>query len=596
MSEYQVIARKWRPQTFRDVVGQQHVVRTLRNAINSGRTAHAYLFVGPRGIGKTTLARIFAKALNCERPVDGNPCCECESCRAIAAERSLAVFEVDAASRNSTADMRELADSTLTSPVGGKYKIYIIDEVHMLSKAAWNVLLKTVEEPPAHVKFIFATTEVHQVLPTIISRCQRFDLLPIPTRLIIERLRKIADAEQVAIDDDAVSAIARAAEGGMRDAQSLLDQMIAFFSGGNGSTVTGEQVLSLFGLTGKKELDAILEAMLGNRPGEVVCRIGALAGKGKNLETLFDDILSALRAVQLCTIIADPSELIDDGAEAIANYRRLAALAPADAVQILLETIAPVGRVLHDALNKQVYLETVLLKAMREAHSVRLSDILMRLNQLRQSGDLQFLDKLPVIEQRIVPTVVQVIEDRSAVIENAPVVEAVPAVEEKAPVVEESPAVEENIPVVEESPAVEEKPPVVEAAPAVEEKTVPEVEAVTADEPEIEVAPEAVAAEVAEIAEVVAAEEEITVAPIEAPPVPEDFEEIMPEFEDTVVFSDMDMPVIEALPERRESTIGGSGRRSVANDEPQALKKAAENPVVSEVLDLFSGTVIDVHR
>ena len=240
MSEYQVIARKYRPQTFRDVVGQQHVVRTLRNAINSGRTAHAYLFVGPRGIGKTTLARIFAKALNCERPVDGNPCCECESCRAIAAERSLAVFEVDAASHNSTADMRDLADSALTSPVGGKYKIYIIDEVHMLSKAAWNVLLKTVEEPPAHVKFIFATTEVHQVLPTIISRCQRFDLLPIPTRSIIERLRLIADTEKVAIDDDAISAVARAAEGGMRDAQSLLDQMIAFFSGGDGSTVTGE--------------------------------------------------------------------------------------------------------------------------------------------------------------------------------------------------------------------------------------------------------------------------------------------------------------------------------------------------------------------
>ena len=588
MSEYQVIARKYRPQTFRDVVGQQHVVRTLRNAINSGRTAHAYLFVGPRGIGKTTLARIFAKALNCERPVDGNPCCECESCRTIAAERSLAVFEVDAASRNSTADMRDLADSALTSPVGGKYKIYIIDEVHMLSKAAWNVLLKTVEEPPAHVKFIFATTEVHQVLPTIISRCQRFDLLPIPTRSIIERLRLIADTEHVAIDDDAIAAVARAAEGGMRDAQSLLDQMIAFFSGGDGSAVTGEQVLSLFGLTGRKDLDTILEAMLGNRPGEVVSCIGNLAGRGKNLETLFDDILSALRAVQLCTIIADPSDLIDEDAEAIANYRRLAALAPADAVQILLETIAPVGRVLHDALNKQVYLETVLLKAMREAHSVRLSDILARLNQLRQAGELQFLDKLPVIEQRIVPAVIPaapVVEEKVPVpvVEEKPVAAEVPApVVEEVPVVEEKPvAAEAPAPVVEEVPVVEEKPvaaeasaPVVEEVPVVEEKSV----AAEAPAPVVEESPVAVEA-----------------VPVIEESVP-DIDEVVPEFEETAFIPDRPLPPSEKTDENKESTIGGSGRRSVANDEPMALKKALENPVVAEVVDLFSGAVIDVHR
>ena len=230
MAEYQVIARKWRPVKFSDVVGQQHVVRTLLNAIESKRTAHAYLFVGPRGVGKTTLARIFAKALNCLDDRSGEPCGECESCRAIMEERSLDIIEVDAASRNSTTDMRELAEDVLTSPSTGRYKIYIIDEVHMLSKAAWNVLLKTVEEPPAHVKFIFATTEVHQVLPTIISRCQRFDLLPIATKLIAERLQLIAKTENVDISPEAVEAIARAAEGGMRDAQSLLDQMIAFFS------------------------------------------------------------------------------------------------------------------------------------------------------------------------------------------------------------------------------------------------------------------------------------------------------------------------------------------------------------------------------
>ena len=562
-SEYQVIARKWRPQTFRDVVGQQHVVRTLRNAISSGRTAHAYLFVGPRGIGKTTLARIFAKALNCEHPVDGNPCCECESCRSIAAERSLAVFEIDAASHNSTADMRELADNALTSPVGGKYKIYIIDEVHMLSKAAWNVLLKTVEEPPAHVKFIFATTEVHQVLPTIISRCQRFDLLPIPTRLIIERLRLIADTEKVNIDDDAISAVARAAEGGMRDAQSLLDQMIAFFAGGDGSAVTGEQVLSLFGLTGRRELDAILEAMLGNKPGSVVARVGALAKKGKNLETLFDDILSALRAVNLCTILKNPEELLDDGAEAVENYRRLAKLAPADTVQILLETISPVGRVLHDALNKQVFLETILLKAMREAHAVRLNDILARLNQLRSAGELQFLDKLPVVEGKVA---------QAAVAEKVEIIEESAAVENVVPQV----VTEESVPAVAviETPVVE--APIIEAP----------VEAV-AETPVIEAPVET------SVVETPVVETPVVETPVEAESSDDsdNIEEI-----DANIVAELPMEVIAATEDKKSSDIGGSGRRSVANDEPQALREAVNNPVVHEVVDLFAGTVIDVHR
>lgn len=578
MSEYQVIARKWRPQTFQDVVGQQHVVRTLRNAISSGRTAHAYLFVGPRGIGKTTLARIFAKALNCESPVNGNPCCQCESCRAIAAERSLAVIEVDAASHNSTVDMRELTDNAMIAPVGGKYKIFIIDEVHMLSKAAWNVLLKTVEEPPAHVKFIFATTEVHQVLPTIISRCQRFDLLPIPTRLIMERLRLIADTEKVAIDDAAIAAIARAAEGGMRDAQSLLDQMIAFFAGGDGSTVTGEQVLALFGLTGKKELDSILEAMLGNRPGDVVRQVGKLAATGKNLETLFDDILAAMRAVQLCTILSDPGDLIDEGAEAIANYRRLAGMAPADSIQIILETISPVGRVLHDALNKQVYLETVLLKAMRQAHSVRLSDIMARLNQLRSAGELQFLDKLPEIESRIaVPAVpaVAVSAAENMVAEKSPEPEKVQTVLSE-PVIPAEPekSADPGIPAAPEVPETFETPEVpVEASgtevPGTEVPEVPETPEVP-DQPETpEVPVEAVEPD---------AEDDFSIGNISGPP----FETVMEN--------------IPAEPPVAESNIGGSGRRSVANDEPQALRDAANNPAVREVMDLFSGVVIDVHR
>ena len=224
---YQVSARKHRPLSFAEVSGQPHVVRTLTNAIASGRTAHAYLFSGMRGIGKTTVARILAKALNCERGPTATPCLECESCRAIGRGASFDVLEIDGASSNSVDDVREMRETIKTAPAHGRYRVYIIDEVHMLSTAAFNALLKTLEEPPAHVVFIFATTESHKIPPTILSRCQHFTFRRISRREIVETMKRVAQAEGIAIDERSLSALARAADGSMRDALSLLDQAVA---------------------------------------------------------------------------------------------------------------------------------------------------------------------------------------------------------------------------------------------------------------------------------------------------------------------------------------------------------------------------------
>lgn len=501
MSSHQVIARKWRPQKFGDVVGQTHVIRTLRNAIAGNRVGHAYLLVGPRGIGKTTIARIFAKAINCENPNDGEPCCECRSCKALAAESSLDVIEIDAASRNSVEHMRSLSEEAYHMPVASKYKIYIIDEVHMLSKAAWNALLKTVEEPPAHVKFIFATTEAHLVLPTIVSRCQRFDLRPIAGNLILGRLKMIAESENVRIAPEALSAIARAAEGGMRDAQSSLEQMLAFF-GGKDQEIAAEQVLELFGLTNAVELDTLIAAMLQNQPGAVVTIVNQLAGRGRNLETLFDDILEMLRGVELMHILNNPGAVLEFDDEKLARCGKLAQLANAQILRCFMENLSPVGRILHEALNKAIYLESILLKAMHEAHAPTVGDVLTRLNQLRTAGELQFIDQVPSFQTRppvmpitlpenpvTAPTVPAEAKSEPAVA-PAPVatvaeeVTGETAVEAPAPaetVIEET-VIEEAIPT---APQIEE-PPVAETVPAVPQiEEPPEVQTVEPDQSNI---------------------------------------------------------------------------------------------------------------
>ena len=450
---YQVTARKWRPQRFSDMVGQEHIARTLRNAIVTGRIAHAYLFVGPRGIGKTTSARIFAKALNCKHPIDGEPCCECSSCKAIADESSVDVIEIDGATHTQVEKARDICEDVLHLPVASKYKIYIIDEVHMLSKGAWNALLKTIEEPPAHAKFIFATTEVNTVLPTVISRCQRFDLCRIPSELIAKRLEYIANEEHIKISRSALNVIARAADGGMRDAQSLLDQLVSFFgSSSEEETISEEQALSLFGLTAPGEMEALLHSILANDRTATILSIHQFAGQGKNLDTLFEEILSWLRGILLCLVLPDPMAVLDENPEKINSYRKLAAISRPDILQILLEQLAASSYLLRDAINKQVFMETILLKAMRAAHAVKVEDLLIRLNEIRRNGELNGIEKIPSLAK--VP------------VSYPPPVMTVPAVPPQAPQ-------ETAPPPVRTAPAVSVEPPPTEPVSAKEPTAVP---------------------------------------------------------------------------------------------------------------------------
>ena len=377
---YQVLARKWRPQKFADVVGQEHISRTLRNAIVQNRIGHAYLFVGSRGIGKTTSARIFAKALNCEHPQDGEPCCECQSCREIAEGNSLDVIEIDGASHNKVEDIRDIRDNCQFAPVHGRFKIYIIDEVHMLTNQAWNALLKTLEEPPAHVKFLFATTEPHKILPTIISRCQRFDLKRISVPLIAQRLRQIADGDHVHVEESALTAIARAADGGMRDAQSIFDQIIAFCGGlTEAETIREQDVIDVFGLASGVELREIAAGIFTNDINRAMVVLQALADSGRDLERLFGDLINYVRNIMVACMTKDPGRILEVSETELADLCAIGKALDAKLVQRVLQGLIENERNFQTALNKRIYFEAVLARVMLDAHSVQLDDVMRQL-------------------------------------------------------------------------------------------------------------------------------------------------------------------------------------------------------------------------
>ncbi len=288
---YRVFARKYRPQTFAEVVGQDHITRTLQNAVNASRLAQAYLFVGPRGIGKTSTARILAKALNCVNGPTSQPCGECDVCKEIAEGRNLDVIEIDGASNNGVENIRDLRDNAAYAPSRGPFKIYLIDEVHMLSTGAFNALLKTLEEPPAHVKFIFATTEAQKVPATITSRCQRFDLRRIPSELIQKHLLYIAENEKITLDADAADAIAHGADGGLRDAESMLDQMVAFC----GERITMNDVMDVFGFTPREVVANLAKALFAADAQSALGIVAMQSDAGKDLSRLTAELVGHLR-------------------------------------------------------------------------------------------------------------------------------------------------------------------------------------------------------------------------------------------------------------------------------------------------------------
>jgi len=379
---YQVIARKYRPRRFSDVVGQDHVTTTLAHAIEQKRIAHAYLFCGPRGTGKTTVARIFAKCLNCTGGprldfVDDDP-----RCIEIAEGRSLDVLEIDGASNRGIDEIRALRDTVRYAPAAAQFKVYIIDEVHMLTKEAFNALLKTLEEPPAHVKFMFATTEPEKVLPTILSRCQRFDLRRIPSALIVQHLAHVADQEKTRIGEAALYAIARGADGGMRDAESTLDQLISFC----GEKIEESDVLSMFGMAAQGQIRELFRALMNSEAQVGLQSVDELCRNGKDLGRLLSDLLAHGRYL-LLTVVSRGKPAVEDLPEAeLESLKEEASQVTVAELTRVMEVLADGERRLRDASSRRIVFEVTLLKAMEARRAIGVDDLLRQLQQLRSNS------------------------------------------------------------------------------------------------------------------------------------------------------------------------------------------------------------------
>ena len=376
---YTALYRKFRPTEFKDVKGQDAVVTTLKNQIKTGRIGHAYLFCGTRGTGKTTVAKIFAKAVNCEHPVDGSPCEECEMCKTISAGTSMNVIEIDAASNNGVDNIREIREEVAYRPTEGKYKVYIIDEVHMLSIGAFNALLKTLEEPPEYVIFILATTEAHKIPVTILSRCQRYDFKRISIDTICERLQELIEKEGLDVEDRAVRYIAKMADGAMRDALSLLDQCVAFYIN---QRLTYDHVLEVLGAVDTEVFSRLLRQLVKKDVKQVIETVDELIMQGRELSQLAADFTWYLRNLLLIKSSEDMEDVLDVSTENLAQLKDEAQMVEDDELLRYIRVFSELTNQLKYATQKRVLLEVAFIKLCKPQMETQTDTLLSRLRAL----------------------------------------------------------------------------------------------------------------------------------------------------------------------------------------------------------------------
>ena len=392
---YMALYRKFRPTAFEDVKGQDHIITTLQNQIKANRIGHAYLFCGTRGTGKTTVAKIFAKAVNCEHPVDGSPCGECAMCKSIAAGTSMNVIEIDAASNNGVDNIREIREEVTYRPTEGKYKVYIIDEVHMLSIGAFNALLKTLEEPPEYVIFILATTEVHKIPITILSRCQHYDFHRITIDTITDRMQELMDVEHVDVEDRAIRYIAKAADGSMRDALSLLDQCIAFYLG---QKLTYDNVLEVLGAVDTDVFSKLLRNIIARDVPRVLDTVEELVMQGRELSQLAADFTWYLRNLLLVKTSDNMEDVLDVSTENLQQMQEEAQRIEVDMLLRYIRIFSELSGQMKYATQKRVLLEVALIKLCTPAMEVNTDSLLDRIRAVEEKLE----QGLPEVQEKVV--------------------------------------------------------------------------------------------------------------------------------------------------------------------------------------------------
>lgn len=376
---YTALYRKWRPSTFQDVKGQDHIVQTLKNQIVSGRIGHAYLFCGTRGTGKTSVAKIFARAVNCENPADGSPCGQCPACRAILEGSSMNVMEIDAASNNGVENIRDIREQVQYPPTEGRYRVYIIDEVHMLSIGAFNALLKTLEEPPGYVIFILATTEVHKIPVTILSRCQRYDFRRIPAETIAARLKQVTEAEGISIEDKAVTYLSKAADGAFRDALSLLDQCVAFHFG---ETLTYDNVLDILGAVDQTIFSRMFRGITGGQTKDCILLLEEMVMQGRELGQFINDFIWYLRNLLLIQTAEDAAGLVDMSEENLRQLEEDGKLTDGSSLMRFIRILSELSNQLRYASQKRILIEIALIKLTKPQMEANIDSLLERIEQL----------------------------------------------------------------------------------------------------------------------------------------------------------------------------------------------------------------------